>query len=245
MSLFTWLRKRTPIRSARGRAQYRFVAPSFRPHLQALEERWLPAQLNVNPVPLAAPVIAGLYSGPVDSFTETGRAGVQASDFQAVIDWGDHSPESAGTVLAQPDGSFEVVGGHTYHEGTYVPTVTITDTVSGIAARAYVQPSQSWTAGLAGMPTARGDLAAVGGPDGRIYALGGVASFPNFLSTVEAYDPATNTWSRRASMPTARDGLAAASGPDGRIYALGGEGADGIKLNTVEAYDPATNSWST
>ena len=53
--------------------------------VQRLEDRWLPAQLNLNALLLAEPVIAGLYSGPVNSFTESGRAGVQSSDFQAVI----------------------------------------------------------------------------------------------------------------------------------------------------------------
>jgi N-acetylneuraminic acid mutarotase len=95
---------------------------------------------------------------------------------------------------------------------------------------------------LSAMPTARWALAAATGPDGRIYAIGGNNSSGN-LSTVEAYNPSTNTWTTEASMPTARAGLAAVAGPDGKIYAIGG--ATGISYqSTVEAYDPGTNTWT-
>jgi WD40 repeat protein len=95
------------------------------------------------------------------------------------------------------------------------------------------------------MPTARGGLAAVTGPDGRIYAIGGNAPGKS-LNTVEAYDPTTNTWATVANMPTARVYLTAATGPDGRIYAIGGyQESDGKRLDTVEAYDTKTKTWST
>jgi Kelch motif len=52
---------------------------------------------------------------------------------------------------------------------------------------------------LAPMPTARGALAAVTGPDGKIYAIGGQDSTgPIVPGKVEAYDPATNSWSTEA-----------------------------------------------
>src|SRR6266851_1912618 len=104
----------------------------------------------------------------------------------------------------------------------------------------------SWST-VAPMPTARQELAAAAGADGRIYAIGG-ANFVNnvymVLDTVEAYDPFRNSWSTVAPMPTARHLLAAVAGPDGRIYAIGGEKIGSV-LNTVEAYDPFRNSWST
>ena len=64
------------------------------------------------------------------------------------------------------------------------------------------------------------------------------------ISTVEAYTPATNSWTAAASMPTARNGLAAVTGTDGRIYAMGGGDGAGGRLNTVEAYTPS-NTWAT
>ncbi len=103
---------------------------------------------------------------------------------------------------------------------------------------------------MATMPTARFALAAAA-VNGKIYATGGYSGYNSsgglLTSTVEVYDPSTNTWSTAASMPTARFGLAAAA-VNGKIYAIGGVNSSGgseVFLNTVEVYDPATNTWST
>jgi N-acetylneuraminic acid mutarotase len=211
--------------------------------LEGLEDRCLLA-LTADPVALAGPVVEGLYNGAVDHFT-TDRAGAQATDFRAVIDWGDRSPRGAGTVQAQPDGSFNVLGRHTYHAGVYSPDVAITDVVDGSTAMA---GTVTWSTGLQDMPTPRENLAAAAGADGRIYAIGGLYGGA-FLGTVEVYDPAMNSWSAVAPMPTPhRLGLAAAAGPDGRIYAIGGIAGNLLTptfSNMVQVYDPATNSWST
>ena len=90
------------------------------------------------------------------------------------------------------------------------------------------------------MPTPRTGLAA-GVVNGILYAVGGNDGV-SFLGTVEAYDPATNTWTTKASMPTVRTGLATGV-VNGILYAVGGN--DGSFLATVEAYDPATNTWTT
>jgi len=127
----------------------------------------------------------------------------------------------------------------------------------------YDPSSNSWrssndppgTAGApAPMPTARYELA-VAAVNGKIYGIGGHGGPNQELNTVEAYDPATNTWSTDvevvspkgvvlhiplAPMPTARSDLAAAA-VNGKIYAIGGFGG---LLNTVEVYDPATNRWT-
>lgn len=62
------------------------------------------------------------------------------------------------------------------------------------------------------------------------------------LATVEAYDPAADSWSSLAPMPTARHGLSLVAS-NGRLYAIGGSTADGKPLATVESYDPAGDSW--
>jgi N-acetylneuraminic acid mutarotase len=76
--------------------------------------------------------------------------------------------------------------------------------------------------------------------NGIIYVIGGYNGA--VLSTNEAYDPATNTWTTKASMPTARDALTS-SVVNGIIYVIGGY--NGAYLSTNEAYDPATNTWTT
>jgi hypothetical protein len=93
------------------------------------------------------------------------------------------------------------------------------------------------------MPTARYALVA-GAINDVIYAAGGADRSDTPLSTLEAYDPTTNTWSTRAPMPTPR-WLAAGGVVDGLLYVVGGYLADGSTTSAVEAYDPATNTWST
>jgi len=132
-----------------------------------------------------------------------------------------------------PDGKIYAIGGLLSFNG-----------VSSIATSevdAYNPAMNTWTA-VASLPTARGDLAAATGPDGRIYAIGGWLNGGVLTSEVDAYDPATNTWTAVASLPTARYILAAATGPDGKIYAIGGLG--NAIINEVDAYDPATNTWT-
>jgi N-acetylneuraminic acid mutarotase len=94
------------------------------------------------------------------------------------------------------------------------------------------------------MLTARAALAAVTGPDGRIYAIGGNNTTRGGLTTLEVYTPDGNIWVSAASMPVSLYGLAAALGADGRIYAIGGSNAAGHNVGTVEAYSPDTNRWA-
>jgi hypothetical protein len=71
------------------------------------------------------------------------------------------------------------------------------------------------------------------------YVIGGVTgTFGTFVSTVEAYDPATDTWTRKADVPTARCSHSA-SLVDGRIYAIGGflNPSSWASTAAVEVYD--------
>jgi N-acetylneuraminic acid mutarotase len=84
--------------------------------------------------------------------------------------------------------------------------------------------------------------------DGVLYVIGGLYPYgAPALNTVWAYDPRTDSWSRKTDMPTARRFLSAAV-LDGIIYVIGGSAGAfpaGIILNTVEAYDPTTDTWAT
>lgn len=96
---------------------------------------------------------------------------------------------------------------------------------------------------------ARARLAVTTGPDGRIFAIGGVSKHNATVKTVEAYDTRTDTWSRGPSLRIARRGPGVALGLDGRLYAIGGYGAErGGPLTaemvvSAEVYDPSTRRW--
>ena len=65
------------------------------------------------------------------------------------------------------------------------------------------------------------------------------------ISTVEEYDPTTDTWAAKSPMPTPRWGFATGT-VNGQIYAIGGaKGHPGSPLTTIEEYDPTTDTWTT
>jgi N-acetylneuraminic acid mutarotase len=112
----------------------------------------------------------------------------------------------------------------------------------------YDPATDTWTT-KSEMPTARQGLS-TNVVNGKIYAIGGYAaaslaySGRKSLSTVEEYDPATDTWTTKSEMPTAR-GFHSANVVDGRIYVIGGSpvAPNGGAILTVEVYDPTTDTW--
>src|SRR5690348_15193964 len=101
------------------------------------------------------------------------------------------------------------------------------------------------------MPTARIAFAAVA-LNGKIYAIGGKGANSDqcdAIQTVEAYDPATDTWERGLMQPPTLRFQGAGAALDVLIYLVGGEdrsvvGVCGGVVPTVEAYDPVTDTWS-
>jgi len=133
------------------------------------------------------------------------------------------------TASSATNGQVYVMGGEA--QGTTLNTV-----------EAYDPFVNTWTS-LTPMLTARSGLAAVFGSDGRIFAVGGYAlmspfatgtPIPGYLTTVEAYDPATNAWTMETNMSTARAYLGiTASG--GSIYAIGGYDGNSYLATNEEA----------
>jgi N-acetylneuraminic acid mutarotase len=151
-------------------------------------------------------------------------------------------------AVAVVDGIIYVISGN--------PGIEVTS-----AVEAYNPATDKWTT-KADMPTAR-DEADACVIDGRIYVSGGASAWPGTdsptLSTVEVYDPATDTWTQASDMPRARFAHAA-SVVNGKMYIFGGVNSEMIKLaeggklddgemeeffSIVEVYDPATDTWTT
>jgi N-acetylneuraminic acid mutarotase len=125
---------------------------------------------------------------------------------------------------------------------------------------AYDTVTDTW-ARKADMPTPRNALSTAV-VDGKVYAIGGwgydrpeggwesldPTTTGQDFSTVEVYDPKTDTWATRADMPTPRSHMTV-SALGGKIYAIGGgarivAGRSGEHRPLLEAYDTATNRWS-
>merc|ERR1719232_743828 len=75
--------------------------------------------------------------------------------------------------------------------------------------------------------------------DNKMYVTGGGGGGQT-MSSVDCYDPDTNTWSQMANMNIARRGHCLVS-LHGRLYAIGG----GLEyVDSVEVYDPDNNTWT-
>ncbi|MBI4325910.1 MAG: hypothetical protein HY674_11680 [Chloroflexi bacterium] len=80
--------------------------------------------------------------------------------------------------------------------------------------------------------------------DGILYVFGGHYPYQTAFKTVWAYDPRTDSWTRKADMPSERH-FHAATAVDGIIYVVGGtgNGFPGEFVLPVAAYDPKTDVW--
>ena len=117
-----------------------------------------------------------------------------------------------------------------------------TSTGPRATVEAYSVNTDTWSARKA-LPSARTALNGASVINGRIYVTGGFNSSFALTSTLFAYDPAANTWTKLANMPKA--GACGAQGViAGLLYVYVGctSGAFGDKLFR---YNPGTNTWVT
>jgi len=131
------------------------------------------------------------------------------------------------------DGKIYAIGGARDYKGAPLSRV-----------EEYDPATDTWTR-KADMPTARTCLS-TSAVNGKIYVIGGTLGSSQWyqgLSTVEEYDPATDTWTKKADMPIPRTYISTCAVND-KIYAIGGltTGA-GDHVSSVEEYDPSTDTW--
>lgn len=90
------------------------------------------------------------------------------------------------------------------------------------------------------------ELLGVGVVNDIIYAVGGSTDGTNNLSTLETYDPVTDSWTTETPMPTPRGGLGVGV-INGIFYAVGGQLGDiqpkDPAPRAFESYSPLTNKW--
>src|SRR5947199_270179 len=129
-----------------------------------------------------------LFRGTVATFTDDNPAAMP-TDFVAVIDWGDGSPTSFGTITENA-GTFSVDGQHTYDdEGTFAATVTITEQEPGTGFASVTD-----TATVAEADVLSGTPRTFAAPPGASFTAT-VADFSDTLTSAVASDfTATIDW---------------------------------------------------
>lgn len=156
------------------------------------------------------------------------------------------------------DGRIYVIGG-SGASGT-LQTVEAYDPVANTWACSVGDTSTGCSStSLQPMPTARSWFGSAAS-NGRIYAIGGISSAcPNYCSLVEAYDPATNTWTcskgdpasgctatTLAPLPKGGADSGVTSDANGTIYVSGGDAiaaGHNYTARSLALYSPTSNTW--
>lgn len=188
-------------------------------------------------------VFGGFNSGPVEVYdpaTDTWSVGGQMNAPRAQL----------GSATSK--GSIYLLGGF---DGVEYSSSVVAFTPEGSLSRknTLCPDSDGWTK-KPPMPTAR-SMTAAAEINGVIYVVGGqyvgahaqpVVRLSDlvYLTDNEAYDPVTETWSKKASMPTARMVRGTNNAVvDKKLYVIGGA-PHYVCTDANEVYDPETDSWS-
>lgn len=142
-------------------------------------------------------------------------------------------------IAASADGKIYVAGG-------CIPPTPVNDMVGPPSyldiLQVYNTKSDTWSIKHS-MPTERFGLAAVFGPDGKLYAIGGHSPSGDPVAEVDVYDPATDWWTPCPPLPSPRYNLVGVRSASIRgIYVIGGLRND-VGLTDVSFFDPDTNAW--
>ena len=142
----------------------------------------------------------------------------------------------AAFATAAANGKVYAIGGAILNNCVTVDTVEAYDPVGDV-----------WITGFAPLPPPLRFRPSGGTLDNMIYLVGG-STLDDFcvhtvLNTVQAYDPATDSWSEKPPMQSARAQVGlGVDHVNHLLYAVGGTSSapDYTALATVEVYDPAT-----
>jgi len=188
------------------------------------------------PTPVWIPAGAGVLSGKIYVVGGVNGESDTVADTQiynlAENTWSTGTPLPAATY----GGAGAVVKGVLYIIGG-----SSNGTSCGDAVWAYNPTKKTWAA-MASMPTARCSIGAAV-EDNIIYVIGGNGNEGDLrLTTVESYNPATNTWTEEAPL------LVGKSEPTVALVGTTIVAADGFTFSgdtgDTEGYDAATNVWT-
>lgn len=183
---------------------------------------------------LAVIVLLGLYFvlpfriHPAGSSGHGGTPLATATSAHAPLAWRSAPPLPTAryglAAVVAPDGRIIAIGGNTGDPSK----------AFSVETDALAPESGGWIQ-LASMNTPRSALGAALGPFNRIYAVAGVKS-GGPLTSIEAYDFATNKWSAAGNINpnVPRFRIAVVAGPDGSLYIIGGENGDNQALDRFE-----------
>ncbi|WII70535.1 kelch repeat-containing protein [Bdellovibrio sp. 22V] len=121
-------------------------------------------------------------------------------------------------------------------------------TTACLATASLYDPSTDTWSSAASLTTGRCFHTATLLPDGRVMVAGGRTEnsislvTANYISSVEIYNPTTNTWASAASMTAQRANHSAIVLKSGKVFIVGGRNTS--TLVTTALYTPSSNTWA-
>lgn len=152
-----------------------------------------------------------------------------------------HNTWTSGAPMITPrvGAAFGVIKGKVYVVSGATTSAIVTNN------EVYDVAKNTW-ATAAPIPTAR-YVPASAVVENILYVIGGCNSAcgggGGALTTVEAYNPTTNTWSEESPIPIAIDSVYAVESKN-IIYVVGGYVQGSGRVATLYSYTPATNTWA-
>lgn len=152
-----------------------------------------------------------------------------------------HNAWTSGTPMITPrvGAAFGVIKGKIYVVSGATTSAIVTNNEIYNAAK------NTWTTG-APIPTAR-YVPASAVVENILYVIGGCNSQcavgGGALTTVEAYNPTSNTWAEKSPLPVAIDSVYATESKN-IIYVVGGYVSGSGRVATLYSYNPTTDTWA-
>ncbi len=177
------------------------------------------------------------YYAEVDAMDGNGTGVICAGDDEWNIRKTEYAKEGVGMLGSSSRISYATNGGGFYSSHIKTVEVGLTDT-SLTADDGWVPNAQVWSEGDE-MQTPRMNFGTATW-NGKLFVFGGSTSSSNAAtSSVECYDPASDTWTNRAPLPNALYDCTAAT-LNGSIYVYGTRTGGSVFFGR---YNPANNSW--
>ncbi|MGD0091323.1 MAG: chitobiase/beta-hexosaminidase C-terminal domain-containing protein [Planctomycetota bacterium] len=160
------------------------------------------------------------------------------------------TPRYCHTATLLPNGKVLVVGGSKGGGGFRI--LMDSEGLYLVSAELYDPRTNTWSA-AASLATARDCHTATLLPSGKVLVVGGKSETSDnnlgYTTSVELYDPDTNTWGLAGHLTHARAWHTATLLKNGKVLVVGGHNCGGEEdhgiLASAELYDPETNTWNT
>jgi len=190
------------------------------------------------------PIARTWTAGPPMPDSRGAHSALRLTSGKVMLTGGDDASDSlsSATIFDPATNSWSTTGSMAVQRSGHAMLELSGGRVLVVGGNSVVSTSEIWSGGTwstgPALTQARNGSVNLTLADGRLMLAGGATSGTS-ISSVEIYDPATNTFKVAAPMNVVRSSAAGAQLTNGRVLVAGG-----IELSTAEVYDPTADVWT-